>query len=878
MQYHTKSINEILIEFNTNREKGLSTKQVLEQQKLHGLNTLPKKERDSVLQKVLNQFKDILILILIIAAIVSAIVGEHLDAIVILVIVVINATMGFIQEQKAEKAIEALKKLSTDYAKVIREGEIEQIETTQLVPGDIILLESGDKIPADARIIETVNLEVSEAVLTGESKPVRKSNLSLSNENLALADRKNMLYRNTSINYGRAKAVVVTTGINTEIGKISALLQEDIKNETPLSKELDHVGKSLSYVAITIIGIVFFIGVFVDGMEIKDTFLTSISLAVASIPEGLPAVITLSLAIGVSKLAKQNAIIRKLQAVETLGSVNYILTDKTGTLTQNKMTVTHIATLEQEVLEQDFSDSQNLNWLIETSVLCNDANYSHDKFIGDSTETALLEFAKHKGFDISKLRKRYTRVYEIPFSSETKKMLVVVRDIDNPENMFVLAKGAPDVIKQIAKEDSLLISELNETYTKQGLRSLAFSYKKITQKTLEKALSLDNPEDELSVYHNFLGIISQSDPLRVEVKDAMLLAKKAGIKTIMITGDHKLTATSIAYELELIHSDNEVIDGTELGDTTGDLLKEILKHKKVFARVSPQQKLNIVNTVKDMGYVVAVTGDGVNDAPAIKSADIGISMGITGTDVAKEVSDMVLQDDNYATIVSAIKEGRTIYDNLVKFITYLISCNISEILVVAGAIIARLPLPLLPIQILWVNLITDGFPALALGMEPAEKDIMQRLPRNMQGNDQKLLSKNRWKQMVFHAGLITIATFGIFYLGYHLHNVENKLRIIQTLTLTTLTFSQLFHAFNKRSDKHSILSKNLTKNNALIYTFFLSVIIQIAVVYLPIANTVLKTVPLKPELFMYGILFSLIPVIGSEIHKAYLNHVHNNTA
>ncbi len=877
MQYHTQNIDELANEFDTNTEIGLTAEQVQKQQQLHGLNNLPETKKETVLQKVLNQFKNILVWILIGAAIVSAGVGEYLDAGVILVIVIINALMGFIQEQKAENAIEALKKLSTDYAKVIRNGNIEKIETNQLVPGDIIFLESGDKIPADARIIEIVNLEVSEAILTGESKPIKKITATLTNENIALADRKNMLYRNTSVNYGKAKAIVVATGFNTEIGKISTLLQKDVTNETPLTKELHSVGKSLSYAAMIIIGVVFFAGVFLAHMDIKETFLTAISLAVASIPEGLPAVITLSLAIGVSKLAKQKAIVRRLQAVETLGSVNYILTDKTGTLTQNKMAVTHIATLDQEVLENSFSKEKGLDWLIEVSILCNDADYSNNKFIGDSTETALLEFAKHKNFDISMIRKKYKRLYEIPFSSETKKLLVVVQNTDTPNDIFVLTKGAPDVIKHIVKEDSVQVSQLNETYTKQGLRSLAFSYKKITQKTLEKALNLDNPEDELSIYHDFLGIISQSDPLREEVKDAIQLAKKAGIKTIMITGDHKLTATSIAYTLDLIKSENEVVDGTELGDISEDALKEILKRKKVFARVSPQQKLSIVNAVKDMGYIVAVTGDGVNDAPAIKSADIGISMGITGTDVAKEVSDMVLQDDNYATIVTAIKEGRIIYSNLVKFITYLISCNISEILVVSGAIIARLPLPLLPIQILWVNLVTDGFPALALGMEPSEKDVMQRLPRNMLGNDQRLLSKHRWKQMIFHATLITTATLGIFYLGYHFYTGDDKLKVIQTLTLTTLTFSQLFHAFNKRSDRHSIFSKNLTKNTALIYTFFLSALIQIAVVYLPFLNKLLKTTPLKAELFVYGILFSLIPVIGSEMQKAYLKRAHNNT-
>ncbi len=917
--FYNLSPDETINRLATSSTDGLSTQEAHKRLQEYGPNQIPETKQASLLQKVLHQFTDILVLILIIAAIVSFVVGETLDAGVILFIVVINALMGYMQEARAEKAIDALKALSTDYAKVLRDGSVESIQAKDLVPGDILILESGDKVPADARLLEAINLEVNEAILTGESKPTHKDtkNLSLSistdkitdkdlsggfvqnhlhsktktqtEKKVAAGDQLNMVFKDTTLIYGRCKAVVTQTGINTEIGQISALLQKQSTTDTPLSKELNVVAKRLTGAALLIILIIFFLGIFGDGLEIEEAFLMAISLAVAAIPEGLPAVVTIALAIGVSRLAKKKAIVRRLQAVETLGSANYILTDKTGTLTKNKMAVTNVATLtsdftttidsdktstfldEQKKLV-DLNTQKDLMWLIKTMVICNDAHVSvkntdteGPKFIGDSTEVALLELAYFSEVNTDEIRKTYERVFEIPFSSETKKMLVVVKNPENENEVLVIVKGAPEVIQWMVTEANDRITEINDSYVKSGLRSLAFSYKKLAKAEFEAAKLITNPEEYLSTFHEFLGIVAQKDPLRPEVKDALDIAKNAGIKTLVLTGDHKLTATNIASELGLIESADEVMDGSELGAKTGDELTELLKTIKVFARVSPQQKLTIVETVKSLGNITAVTGDGVNDAPAIKTADIGISMGITGTDVSKEVSDMVLQDDNYATIVEAIRQGRIVYDNLVKFITYLISCNISEILLLTAVIIVGIwvdiPLPLLPIQILWINLITDGLPALALGMEKGEKDIMLRKPRQ-QGH---LLNRNRWVRMLFQAFMITAVTFVVFTYALNTSTV-----VAQTAALTTLAFSQLFHSFNSRSEVHSLFSRKLKFNKYLYITLAISIFLQVLVVYSPLGNNFLKTTALPVELFMTAILLAIVPVVGTEIYKLSL--------
>ncbi|HXK52672.1 cation-translocating P-type ATPase [Candidatus Nomurabacteria bacterium] len=883
--FHTLTLQELLQKLNTSIESGLRPEEIEKRLAEFGPNSLPEPKKISTFQKILSQFSDVLVLVLIAAAIVSFAIGEHIDAVVITTIVLINAFMGYIQEARAEKAIEALKKMTTDYAKVIINGELTSVLVERLVPGDIIILESGDRVPADARLIEVANLQISEAVLTGESNPVNKHINPILQEDLALGDRKNMVYKNTTVVFGRGKAVVTGTGKDTEIGKISMLLSESDKEDTPLSKELAVVGKRLSSLAGLIILVIFTFAFLSHELDIKDSFLTAISLAVAAIPEGLPAIVTVILATGVSQLAKSKAIVRRLQAVETLGSTSYILTDKTGTLTQNKMSATNVATLNENYtitqIRNDgftFLDSkkdpvspnqqEDLKLILLNSILCNDAEASSgtsndsNSYIGDPTETALIELGIRAGLNIKETRKSYNRLYEIPFSSETKRMVVVTSDPENSDEAYVFAKGAPEIIQEMVPTENEIIENINNNYAAKGLRSLGLAYKKISRHDLAQVL--EGNKDDLSLIDDleFIGIVAQKDPLRPEVKDALNMALAAGIKTIVLTGDHKLTATTIAKELGLIRNDDEVMDGPDLAKLDDQEIINALKTVKVFSRVSPEQKLRIVQVIKGMGNITAVTGDGVNDAPAIKAADIGISMGISGTDVSKEVSDMVLQDDNYATIVKAIKEGRVIYDNLIKFISYLISCNMSEIFVVGLAMVAKLPLPMLPIQILWINLITDGLPALALGMEPGEKDIMLRQPRK-QGN---LLTKKRWVRMTIQGASMTVGVFGVF-----LFALRISPEAAQSAAFTALAMSQLFHAFNSRSEHHSIFSRTVPRNNFLIATFVLSVFLQLMTLYSWLGNTYLKTTPIPISLFILALLSATIPVVVTEIYKLLQN-------
>ena len=879
--YHNLPVEKAAESLNTSLSNGLTFDEVKKRLKEFGQNVLTETNKPSVFKKILKQFTDILVLVLIGAAGVSFFLHEVLDAAVIFAIVIINAAMGYIQESKAEEAIDALKGLSSSTAKVIREGNLIKIDTKDLVPGDIIILETGDKVPADARLVEAVNMEVSESILTGESNPVKKTYDILDKEDVPLGDRVNMVFKDTTILYGRGKALVTDTGEHTEIGKISQMLQKETKDETPLSVELNIVGKKLSLLAGIVIAIIFVVGYILGEFDLKTSFLTSVSLAVAAIPEGLPAIVTIVLAIGVSRLAKNKAIIRRLEAVETLGSTNYILTDKTGTLTMNQMIVSDIALTDGKYQisfdnvitneEGHIIDPKNhelLAWLLKIASLCNDAqecsNMEPCDYMGDSTEVALLEMAHKTGMNITELRNSYHRIYEIPFSSEHKKMIVVVKDPDDNRFVYILAKGASEVIQWMVKEDNEVVTNLSNIYTQHGLRTLAFSAKRIPVEMLDEAKELDNPQEILSTHHTFLGVVAQKDPLRPDVKNAINKARAAGINTIILTGDHRLTAATIAKDLGLIASDDEVADGNELGNVTDDQIKEILKTVKVFARVSPEQKLQITRVIKNMDMVVAVTGDGVNDAPAIKAADIGISMGITGTDVSKEVADMVLEDDNYATIVEAIKQGRIVYDNLVKFIRYLISCNISEIFVVGIAIFSGLPLPLLPIHILWINLVTDGLPALSLGLEPGEQDIMLRQPR---ANNEGLLTKARWARMILEGLILSAATLTMFMIG-----LKTSLAVAQTLALITLSFTQLVHALNNRSELHSLFSRKLLPNPHLLITLFVSFLIMLVMVYTALGNTLLKTTPVSKELLMLSILVSFVPLFTVEFEKFLLRY------
>lgn len=893
--YHTKTAQETISKLNSNINTGLSSKQAEALIQKDGLNQIAQQKKDSNFKKFINQFTNALIVILILAAIISALLHEYIDAVVIFVIVIINGLLGYIQEAKAEKSVEALKSLSVDHTMVLRDGEVNVIDVSQIVVGDIVVLESGDKVPADGRLIECVSLEVNESILTGEATPVRKNEQEIIRSEAAIGDRINMVFKDTTVISGRTTFIVTATGVNTEIGKISTLLGKEQPQKTPLTIELDGVAKRLTIAALVIIGVVATLGIvrgFLAGNETLEALqlaiLTAISLAVAAIPEGLPAVVTISLALGVSQLAKHKAIIRKLEAVETLGSTNVILTDKTGTLTQNKMTVTdifvgqniqtnytvvshqdHNVILDKEHRLTDYKQNKNLQWLINCGVLCNDARFTNTKneFLGDSTETALLELAYLSKINITDLNNTYERLFEIPFSSSTKKMVVVTKNPDDEQTVIVISKGAPEVIQWMVNEENSQIQDVNDKFVKDGLRTLAFSYKTLSKNLFEQAKTTENPEEILSKYHIFAGIIAQKDPIRPEVKHALAVAKIAGIETFMLTGDHKLTAIAIAKDLELINSENQAIDGIELGNPTQQELIKILESKRVFARVSPEQKLNIVKAMKFQNLTTAVTGDGVNDAPAIKTADIGISMGITGTDVSKEVSDMILQDDNYATIIEAIKQGRIVYDNLVKFITYLISCNISEILVITIAMILGTVLPLVPVQILWLNLLTDGLPALALGIEPGEKDIMNR-PARKKGT---LLTNKRWLKMVFIATIITISTFTMYMIGLHYSDM-----VAQTMALTTIAISQLFNALNYRSETHSILSTKIPSNPKLYLVLLGTFLIQILVVYTNIGNTLLKTTPIPVTLFVACVLSAFMVLVAGEIYKVIENAFSNN--
>lgn len=806
------------------------------QQKLaeHGKNELKGKRKISPLFIFLRQFVNVMILVLAAAAVISVFIGELSDTIVIIIITILNAVIGFIQEYRAEKAIEALQKTAIPSSRVVRNGQPAEISSTEIVPGDIILLDAGDIVPADIRLLEIESLRVNEASLTGESNAVDKKTSPLKEKDLQPGDMINMAFKGTQITSGRAKGLVVATGMKTELGNIAAMLDK-AQSVTPLQKRLSQFSKKLTVVIIALCIALFFIG-YLRGEEVTRMLLTSISLAVAAIPEALPAVVTISLALGAKRLLKQNVLIRKLYAVETLGSVTYICTDKTGTLTKNQMVVQDIWVKEEKKKEE----------LLQAMSLNHGVKEKNGKLTGDPTEIAMVEYAKEQ-------KKDYKQVKEIPFDAERKAMTTIH---ERDGKLWVITKGAAETISEINKQDDLKkeIRDQEEKMAKDGMRVIAFAGKEIDE--LPGEINPDTIEKDMY----FIGLAGLMDPPREEAQKAIEDCKAAGIIPVMITGDHPLTAASIARQMGIIDDKNqEVVTGKELQETDYERLKEVEKIR-VYARVSPEQKLKILEALQEKQEFVAMTGDGVNDAPSLKKANIGVAMGITGTDVAKEAAQMILLDDNFATIVKSVKTGRRVYDNIRKFIKYILTGNAAEIWIIFLAPLFGMPIPLLPIHILWINLVTDGLPALALAAEGAEKNIMKRPPRKPGESifAQGLAIHILWVGIFI--GLLNLATqaFAIRYTDSHW----------QTIVFTVLCFSQLWHVMAIRSETRSLFKMGVMSNKSLLLAVLFTVLLQLAVIYMPALNKFFHTQPLTAIEVLVTAGVSSIVFIVVEIEKA----------
>jgi Ca2+-transporting ATPase len=847
---------------------GLSIQEALDRLQEYGPNELKETKKKTMIMMFLDQFKDFMIMILIAAAVVSGLIGELVDTIAIVVIVVLNAVIGFVQEYRAEKAMEALKEMAAPSALVKRDGKINTIPAAELVPGDFVMLEAGRIVPGDIRLMEAAQLKVEEAALTGESVPVVKTIDAFHKESIPLGDRTNMAYKGTVVSYGRGTGIVVSTGMETELGKIATLLQEEKEVKTPLQKRLAKFGERLGIAVLAICAIVFITGL-MRGEEPLLMFLTAISLAVAAIPEALPAVVTISLAFGAKKLVRQNALIRKLPAVETLGSVTYICSDKTGTLTLNKMTVEEIFVdgqilKSQELRVQSSEKNEPVTrhasrvTLLKTMALNNDAVLDKDNnIIGDPTENALFEIAATNGFDKSLMEKEYPRIAEIPFDSDRKLMTTFHSTQDG--KIISFTKGALESIIENSNEDEASRTSIlaaNERMAEDGLRTLGFACREWNG--MPNEISPDTAEIGLT----FLGIAGLMDPPREEAREAVSMCKTAGIKPVMITGDHPLTAKTIARRLGIIEDGGGVLTGQELDKLTLEQFEEKVKNIRVYARVAPEQKIKIVKALQDKGEFAAMTGDGVNDAPALKRADIGIAMGITGTDVSKEASHMILLDDNFATIVKAVKEGRRIFDNIRKFIKYTMTSNSGEIWTIFLPPFLGLPIPLLPIHILWINLVTDGLPGLALAVEPAENEIMKKPPRH----PKESIFAHGLGYHLFWVGLL-MGSVCIFTQSWFMKNGGNSW---QTMVFTILSLSQMGHVLAIRSERQSLFTLGIFSNKPLVGAVLLTFAMQMATIYIPVLNPVFKTVPLSARELAVALLLSSVVFIAVEIEKWWL--------
>lgn len=888
MEWYNKSKEELLSELDTSMDNGLTTSEVESRLSKYGHNELKEEEKKSLMSKIIAQFSDFLILILIGAAVVSIVVGEVKDAIVILSIVIVNAFLGIYQEGRAEKSLEALKKMASPNAKVIRNGHTEIVPANTLVPGDVVIIETGDIIPADLRLVESSNLKIEEASLTGESVPVEKDSSALFEGEMSLGDRANMSYMSTIVNYGRGKAVVVGTGANTEIGKIATMIQSFEDETTPLQKKLNQLGKILGTITLIVCVLVFGIGM-LQKRGLLEMFMTAISLAVAAIPEGLPAIVTIVLALGMNKMVERNAIVKKLLAVETLGSTSVICSDKTGTLTQNEMTVVKVY-VDDKIIDVtgggyepkgDFivdgskvqvDANSNFNTLLSAAVLVNDAQLEKTnegyRILGDPTEGALVTLAGKANMIKESMNSSYPRIEELPFDSDRKMMSTFHKDYI-PNKVVSFTKGAPDIIinrcnyisinnNVVPFTDELKKKALdaNSSFAKSALRVLAFAYKEYD--TLPADISPDINEADMT----FIGLSGMIDPPRPEAKEAIKLCKQAGINTVMITGDYKETAFAIAKDLGMAEHEDQAMMGAELNKLSDDELREVVKNTKVYARVSPEHKVRIVSALKDNGDITAMTGDGVNDALALKKADIGVSMGITGTDVAKNTAEMILTDDNFASIVSAVEEGRIIFSNIKKFVFFLLSCNIGEIFLVFVSILLGWEVPLLPIQLLWLNLVTDSFPALALGVEKGEPDIMDQKPRDP---NESIIDRSMMISILFQS----IAVAGGSLLAYYwaMNRYPDSLLHARTITFATLITAELLRAFSSRSQKYSLFKIGIFTNKTMVLATGFAFALLLVVLYVPFLQGIFYTFPLGLVDWEIVLSFAFIPLVIGEVVK-----------
>lgn len=875
--YHAKSIDESIEILKTNISSGLSDTEAQQRLVTYGPNQLKAQKRKSIFRMFLSQLQDTLIYVLFVAVVITMFMGEYLDGIIIIIVILINATLGVVQEIKAGNAIEALQKMATPKALVRRENQTKEIASEDIVPGDIIILDAGRYIPADLRLVESANLQIDESALTGESVAVEKDASEVpSSEYISLGDRINLAYMSTLVTYGRGVGIVTGTGADTEVGKIADILRQDDETKTPLEIRLDQLGKTLGKGALAICVLLFIISYF-QGRDLTEMFLTSVSLAVAAIPEGLAAIVAVVLSIGVTKMAKQNAIIKRLPAVETLGSVNIVCSDKTGTLTQNKMTVQEFFTFTDRTtpVQEQANLSTEAQLLASAMVLASDATLENGESTGDPTEIALLQLAEDLKIDRKALWDSRPRIDEKAFDSKRKMMSSLHQQDDE---FVVYVKGAIDSLilkcKYIVEDGEIvpltethktIIADASDAMSDKALRTLAVAYK-----SLNKQIEADNFESDLVM----IGVVGMIDPPREEVKDSIATAKEAGISTIMITGDHKNTAFAIAKELGIASERSEATTGAEINNMSQEELGVHIGEYKVFARVSPEHKVNIVKAFKSKGNIVSMTGDGVNDAPSLNTADIGVAMGIEGTDVAKNASDMILADDNFSTIIAAIEQGRNIYNNIKKSVIFLLACNVGEVITMLAAILVGLPIPLIATQLLWINLLTDTLPAIALGMDPDDKDVMKEKPRPLNDN---FFSHGAGRRVILAGILIGLLTIVAFVSGYRLQghspfadNIpENVHQYARTLAFLTIIGCQLLYSFSFRHEYKSIFKVGFFSNKYLFGAVVLGLLLQMIVIYVPFMTEAFKLQAVGVNEWLGILALSAIPLLANEVVKVF---------